>query len=157
MLIIIFLYCIILLLFQGAIDGVSTCVENIELGSDTFCQLIRKNYAKCTKPIRDIVVGCLPPESRDLPLLGEKIIGAIIDQVCNSTVEEILGKFHNGQTSCNYVIRFITKRKYALLFTELFNPCVMEKELDEVAQCGDIKKTFIQHKNELPSKSLICG
>lgn len=71
---------------------IQTCLEEIELGSDTLCNLIRKNYGKCTKPARELIISCLPEKSKDLPVLGEKIILSIIDQTCNSTVEEILGE-----------------------------------------------------------------
>lgn len=56
---------------------------------------IKKKFAKCTKLGRDLVVSCLPEKSKDLPILGEKIAFALIDQACNSTVEEILGEFLN--------------------------------------------------------------
>lgn len=74
------------------VEQVGECVEDIDLGSDTFCSLIKKNFAKCSKPARDLITSCLPEESKGLPGLGEKIILAIIENACSSTVEEILGK-----------------------------------------------------------------
>lgn len=82
----------LILFSQAAGTEVESCLEEIELGSETFCNLIRKNFGKCTAPVRELVVGCLPEKSKELPVVGEKIMLAIIDQACNSTVEEIAGK-----------------------------------------------------------------
>lgn len=84
-------------------------MEEIEWGSDTFCTVIRKNFAKCTAPARELIVGCLPEKSKDLPMLAEKIVSALIDQACNSTVEEIVGKLE-----CDIVIM----KKYNSIITE---------------------------------------
>lgn len=68
-----------------------TCINNIELGENTFCSLLRNNLEKCAEPVKKLLVGCLPEESKGLPVMAIKIIKAVIDQACNSTVEEILG------------------------------------------------------------------
>ncbi|KAJ8918634.1 hypothetical protein NQ315_013140 [Exocentrus adspersus] len=111
-------------------DQVATCIDNIDLGSDTFCAIIRKNLGKCSEPVKKLLDGCLPEESKDLPAMGIKIISAIIDQACNSTVEEIL---------------------------ELFNPCMMEKEFKSYEACTKVKDAVTEHKSKLPTKSLICS
>ncbi|KAG5894172.1 hypothetical protein JTB14_001867 [Gonioctena quinquepunctata] len=115
---------------EKAVDEIAECITSIELGSETFCSLIRHNWNKCSKPGLDAVASCLPAESRDLPRMASKVILAVIDQACNSTVEQIL---------------------------ELFNPCLMEEDIDEFAECTEILTSFKEHKDKLPSKNLICS
>ncbi|XP_072388550.1 uncharacterized protein [Diabrotica undecimpunctata] len=111
-------------------EKIVQCMDDIELGSETFCSLVKKNLAKCSKPLVDLITGCLPDESKDLPAMGEKIITAIVDEACHTTVEELL---------------------------ELFNPCFMEKEFVSVPACSEIKDVFVANRNKLPSKSLVCS
>lgn len=42
------------------------------------------------------------------------------------------------------------------LILELFNPCALEKDIDEVPSCEEVVSVVQKHKNELPSKELIC-
>nr|XP_023023452.1 uncharacterized protein LOC111511653 [Leptinotarsa decemlineata] len=115
---------------ERAGEEIGECIEQIELGSETFCSLLRKNGQKCTKPGVEAIASCLPEESKELPAMLSKIIWVVIDQACNSTVEEIL---------------------------ELFNPCVMNKEANKSPECTAVKDTIVSHKDQLPSKSLICS
>lgn len=39
---------------------------------------------------------------------------------------------------------------------ELFNPCALDKDIDEIPSCEGIVDTLKKHKGELPSKELIC-
>ncbi|CAG9863957.1 unnamed protein product [Phyllotreta striolata] len=115
---------------ESVMEEIMSCADDIELGSDTFCSLIKKNYAKCTKPARDLVVSCLPEESKSLPALFEKIVVALIDNACSSTVEELL---------------------------ELFNPCALENDPESFDSCKAVKNAVQQHANKMPSKSLVCS
>ncbi|XP_074026934.1 uncharacterized protein [Leptinotarsa decemlineata] len=115
---------------EGAIDQILECITDIELGADTLCSLIRNNWEKCSKPGWDAVASCLPAESKDLPHLFGKVFFALVDQACNSTVEQIL---------------------------ELLNPCGLKNNYETFPECKDVLKTFTSHKNELPSKSLVCS
>ncbi|XP_056647900.1 uncharacterized protein LOC130452563 [Diorhabda sublineata] len=109
---------------------IESCIEDIELGSDTFCSLMKKNLAKCAKPGVDLISSCLPAESKELPTIAIKVVSAIIDQACRSTVEEIL---------------------------ELFNPCILETDISTISACTEIKTVLEEHRNKLPSKSLVCS
>ncbi|CAG9834928.1 unnamed protein product [Diabrotica balteata] len=111
-------------------DKIEKCVDDIELGSETFCSLIKNNLGKCTKPAIDLLASCLPEESKDLPVMLEKMLVAIVKQACSSTVEEVL---------------------------ELMNPCALEKDFISYPACREIKTVIDEHKNKLPSKSLICS
>ncbi|CAG9834927.1 unnamed protein product [Diabrotica balteata] len=111
-------------------EKIEKCVDDIELGSETFCSLVKNNLARCAKPAIDLIASCLPEESRDLPVLGQKIVVAVVKQACSSTVEEIL---------------------------ELFNPCALEKDFASFPACREIKTVIDEHRNKLPSKSLICS
>ncbi|KAG5894171.1 hypothetical protein JTB14_001866 [Gonioctena quinquepunctata] len=115
---------------EKAVDEIGECITNIELGSETFCSLIRHNWKKCSKPGVDAVASCLPAESRDLPRMASKVILAVIDQACNSTVEQVL---------------------------ELFNPCMMEEDIDKFAECTDIITSLKEQRDKLPSKNLVCS
>ncbi|CAH1998222.1 unnamed protein product [Acanthoscelides obtectus] len=87
-----------------ATKKVAECVENVELGSDTVCSVIKKNFPKCTKPFVDVLINCLDEEFKFALPLGIKMITGFIDQACNSTVEEVL---------------------------ELFNPCIFDNDAEE--------------------------
>ncbi|XP_074026936.1 uncharacterized protein isoform X2 [Leptinotarsa decemlineata] len=116
---------------ENALGEIAECISDIELGSETFCSLIRNNWEKCSKPGLDAVASCLPEESKDLPYMFSKIIAAIVDEACNSTVEEIL---------------------------ELFNPCGFDDEDSrELPECNEIVSTVASYKDKLPSKNLICS
>ncbi|MFK9312061.1 hypothetical protein ACJEKH_26130, partial [Escherichia coli] len=60
----------------------------------------------------------------------DKMIVGIIDQACQSTVEEIL---------------------------ELFNPCGFNNDDEHIPACKEIMTAVDKYRNELPSKSLICS
>ncbi|XP_072388553.1 uncharacterized protein [Diabrotica undecimpunctata] len=111
-------------------EKIEKCVDDIELGSETFCSLIKKNLGKCSKPAIDLLASCLPEESKDLPVMLEKMLVAVVKQACSSTVEEVL---------------------------ELMNPCALEKDFASYPACREIKTVIDEHKNKLPSKSLICS
>ncbi|XP_028143500.1 uncharacterized protein LOC114337290 isoform X1 [Diabrotica virgifera virgifera] len=111
-------------------EKIEKCVDDVELGSETFCSLINKNLVKCTKPAIDLIASCLPEESKDLPVMLEKMLAAVVKQACSSTVEEVL---------------------------ELMNPCALEKDFASYPACKEIKTVIDEHKNKLPSKSLICS
>ncbi|XP_056632279.1 uncharacterized protein LOC130442184 [Diorhabda sublineata] len=115
---------------DNVVEQMGECAEQIELGDDTFCSLIKKNLKKCSKPVIDIITSCMPNESKDLPSIIEKAIIATVEQACQSTVEEIL---------------------------ELFNPCYMQKDFIEFQPCADIRTTLVEQRNKLPSKSLVCS
>ncbi|XP_018568653.1 uncharacterized protein LOC108908944 [Anoplophora glabripennis] len=113
-----------------AVGEVGECLDDIDLGEDTICTVTRKNLEKCSEPITKILVDCLPEESKGLPILGIKILKAVLDQACNSTVEEIL---------------------------ELLNACTLKKEFDYFDTCTSLKNTFQQYRDKVPSKSLVCS
>ncbi|CAG9834924.1 unnamed protein product [Diabrotica balteata] len=115
---------------EGVVDKVDQCMDEIELGSDTFCSLVKNNLAKCSKPLVDLITSCLPDESKDLPPMVQKIITAVVDEACHTTVEELL---------------------------ELLNPCIIDKEFVSVPACSEIKDVFVANRNKLPSKSLVCS
>ncbi|XP_072388551.1 uncharacterized protein [Diabrotica undecimpunctata] len=115
---------------DDVVDKVDKCMDEIELGSDTFCSLVKNNLAKCSKPLVDLITSCLPDESKDLPVMGQKIITAVVDEACHTTVEELL---------------------------ELLNPCVIEKDFVSVPACSEVKDVFVANRNKLPSKSLVCS
>nr|CAH7736335.1 unnamed protein product [Callosobruchus chinensis] len=50
------------------------CVENLELGSDTVCTVIKKNFPKCTKPIIDLMTNCVDDEYKFALPLAIKIV-----------------------------------------------------------------------------------
>ncbi|CAG9863956.1 unnamed protein product, partial [Phyllotreta striolata] len=114
-------------------EKVSACIENIELGSKTICTLVKENFMQCFKPVRDVMVSCMPEESKDLPVMVGKVIVALVNTACQSTVEEVL---------------------------ELFNPCQMQamhhENFSKTPACKQVKTAIVQHKNKLPSNSLIC-
>ncbi|CAH1101388.1 unnamed protein product, partial [Psylliodes chrysocephalus] len=114
---------------EHTMDRVGECVEAVDLGSDTFCSLIRKNFVKCMKPAKELITGCMPQESKDIPEMIEKMMMAMIDQACSSTVEEML---------------------------EMLNPCKMEKDPQTFPACKEVMTTMEQYKNKLPSKAMIC-
>ncbi|KAJ8986002.1 hypothetical protein NQ317_013886 [Molorchus minor] len=69
---------------------ISICLKSIDATSETFCSLARKNFARCAAPVSKALVDCIPEESKDLPGMFVKIIASVVDQACNSTVEQIL-------------------------------------------------------------------
>ncbi|XP_023023451.2 uncharacterized protein [Leptinotarsa decemlineata] len=115
---------------EHAGEEIGECIEKIELGSETFCSLLRKNGERCSKAGVEAIASCLPEESKELPAMLSKIIWVIIDQACNSTVEEIL---------------------------ELFNPCVLNEEASKSPECTEVKDALASHKDQLPSKSFVCS
>ncbi|XP_018568676.1 uncharacterized protein LOC111691275 [Anoplophora glabripennis] len=112
------------------LEEVDNCIENTELGDNTLCSLLRNNLEKCLEPVKKTLVRCLPEESKGLPIMAIKIGKAVVDQACNSTVEEIL---------------------------ELLNPCTRAKETLSYEACTKVRKIFREYKNKLPSKSLVCS
>ncbi|XP_023019884.1 uncharacterized protein [Leptinotarsa decemlineata] len=115
---------------EGVLDSITECITDIEIGSDTFCSLIRKNWAKCSKPLFDEVTNCLPVESKDLPHMFGKALFAIVDQACNSTGEQIM---------------------------ELFNPCGFQEDIRIFQKCEDVWNLLMGHKTVLPSKNIVCS
>ncbi|VEN50423.1 unnamed protein product [Callosobruchus maculatus] len=105
------------------------CVEKLELGSDTVCTVIKKNFPKCTKPIIDLMTNCVDDEYKFALPLAIKIVTGFIDQACNSTVEEVL---------------------------ELFNPCVFDndEEEDKIEACKVLKEK--RNDERLMTKTEVC-
>ncbi|KAJ8940672.1 hypothetical protein NQ318_017721 [Aromia moschata] len=115
--------------FEQAMEQVGECLEAVDSSSETFCSLIKKHLLKCAEPVRKAIDDCLPQESKGLPRIALKILAAVVDQACSSTVEEVL---------------------------EIFNPCRMELEFTHFEACQKIKDVFQQYRNKLPSKNLVC-
>ncbi|CAH1101381.1 unnamed protein product [Psylliodes chrysocephalus] len=110
-------------------EEVHNCMVGVELGNDTLCHMVKTHLVRCLKPIGVVINTCLPEESKGLPILVEKMVQGLINQACESTVEEIL---------------------------ELFNPCIFETDTEDVHACQEADAVIEEYRNKLPSKSLVC-
>ncbi|CAH2010179.1 unnamed protein product [Acanthoscelides obtectus] len=81
---------------EDVLKKVGECVVKIEMGSKTICQVIKEKIPKCSKPIIDLITPCVEEQHQYLVRLTFKMVQALMDQACNSTVEELLGWFYIG-------------------------------------------------------------
>ncbi|CAG9863958.1 unnamed protein product [Phyllotreta striolata] len=109
---------------------VQKCTEEIKIGPNTICTILKTNIVPCTKPVRELMVSCLPQESKELPLVLERIFITIIKQACSSTMEEIL---------------------------EFFNPCQFSKNVSSFPSCQEVANTVQTFRNKMPSKEFVCS
>ncbi|CAG9834922.1 unnamed protein product [Diabrotica balteata] len=118
---------------NDTIEDLSDCLEGISIGSNTVCFTVRHAVEKCAKPVIELVSGCLPEESKELPALVERISLGLLKQACSSTVEEVL---------------------------ELFNPCQWKSfnNLEKIDSCNNLMTEVESwdHKNPLPTTENIC-
>ncbi|XP_072388547.1 uncharacterized protein [Diabrotica undecimpunctata] len=112
------------------LNDVYECVKNTTVGSGTVCSTIQKTIETCYGPLIELVGNCLPKESKELPLLVEKIILGGLKQVCTFTVEE---------------------------FLELFAPCQSETNWSDVNSCNEVRAAVEEFGEKLPSTQVICS
>ncbi|CAH1991376.1 unnamed protein product [Acanthoscelides obtectus] len=115
---------------EDVLKKVGECVVKIEMGSKTICQVIKEKIPKCSKPIIDLITPCVEEQHQYLVRLTFKMVQALMDQACNSTVEELL---------------------------ELFNPCVIDVEEEEENKFESCKRINEKMKDDLiPTKEEMC-
>ncbi|XP_056648333.1 uncharacterized protein LOC130452869 isoform X1 [Diorhabda sublineata] len=111
-------------------DQIEECIEEIDFRDETICSLLRKNLKKCSKPAIDLISYFLQENSKDFSSMVEKIIVVMVEQTCQSTVEEIL---------------------------ELFNPCFMRRNFIDFQPCVEIKTSLDEFRHQVSYKSFFCS
>ncbi|XP_028146143.1 uncharacterized protein LOC114339675 [Diabrotica virgifera virgifera] len=118
---------------NDTIDDLANCIEDITIGDSTVCATAQRAIEKCAKPVIELVSGCLPDESKELPALAEGVVLAIWKQACASTVEQVL---------------------------ELFNPCQWKSfsSLEKIESCKAVPTEVESwdHSKQLPTTENIC-
>ncbi|CAH1101378.1 unnamed protein product [Psylliodes chrysocephalus] len=115
---------------NATIAEVQKCTEEIKIGPNTICTILKTYVIQCTQPVRELMTSCLPQESKGLPLVLERIFITMIRQACSSTMEE---------------------------FLEFFNPCQFSKSVSNFSSCQELTTVVESFKNKLPSKEFICS
>ncbi|KAJ3646779.1 hypothetical protein Zmor_024351 [Zophobas morio] len=122
---------------KHAIKSFQECDDKVD-DSLTICHAIQSHTLNCTKPLLDVVDGCLPQKAKGLPTLGVKSLLSVADFLCKQTGESIF---------------------------ELVNPCLWE---DDETEGGEETENECEKKavalaekfgdeNTIPTQSEICS
>ncbi|XP_018568675.1 uncharacterized protein LOC108908960 isoform X2 [Anoplophora glabripennis] len=111
------------------------CYEEISQGNQSICHSYEVNVQRCSQPLVDYFVDCLPEKSKDLPPVILKGTVSVIETFCSS----------NGE-----------------LLLEAFNPCIYEhleqRNKTNKEECkSDVLLAKLEKFNiDVPSKSELC-